>query len=234
MFVSPADFEVVPYAIPSQSGDGVNDSLPPFIEQAEKTNLSDLLGFILYDALVEALPDSYNAEKDYQVNEEVLVEGVIYRSLQTPNLDNPITDNAFWQAQPANKWTKLLNGETYTNSAGKLNKWVGLKELCRPLVFAEYLLNFNDYLSAMGIVIAVPENSTRTDAGVKASQAWNSYAKTACGNTKSFSEVNSLYGYLLSVKADFDVEVTDKGYVDFEEYLNDNFVHPGQMNIFNL
>jgi hypothetical protein len=234
MFTTPEDFKIVPYAIPDQTGDGVNDTLTPFIEKVEADDLIALLGFLFYNAFIEALPEKYNPETDYAVGAKVLVDTAIYESLQTPNVGQPVTNAAFWVAQPADRWTRLLAGATYLNPDGKKNQWVGMKELCKPMVFAEFLLNFSDYVTAMGVVLAMSENAQRQDGGVRASNAWNNYAKLACGSFDYLSNRNSLYGYLISVKDDFNDIAVDGGYTDFEEYLEENFCNPGNMNVFNL
>jgi len=232
-FTTLADFQIVPYSIPSQTGDGAEDTVTPFIAIAEKTNLSALLGFVFHDAFLAALPDRYES-KGYEVNDEVLYNNVIYLCIDTHTVAALPTDATKWTAQAQNRWTKILSEQTYVNSLGKKNKWCGMTELCKPLVFAEFVEKFNDYISSMGVVVATVENAKYADAGIRIADGLNTYCKLSCGAFGYLSEVNSLYGYLYSVREDFNDIGIEAGYKSFEEYLCSEFTNPGNVNIFNL
>lgn len=74
---------------------------------------------------------------------------------------------------------KLVNGVTYTDSAGVSKKWVGLKN---TTTYISPIANYVYYLvqqtrdtssTGLGEMMQQTQNATRTNAGAKTTQAWN-------------------------------------------------------------
>jgi hypothetical protein len=60
MFVTAADFNLIPYSIPNVEA---NNSFQDYVDSAEKMVLESLLGISLYDAFVEGLNTDYPEER---------------------------------------------------------------------------------------------------------------------------------------------------------------------------
>ena len=73
---------------------------------------------------------------------------------------------------------KIVNGTTYTDWAGKQQKWVGLKNTALLSPVANYVYyqvqQVRDTSSTgIGEMMQQTENATRTNAGAKTTMAWN-------------------------------------------------------------
>lgn len=230
MFTTLADFVIPPYVIPQQPEDA--DGKETFLQLQEKEKLTDLLGSLFYKAMkagVEALPAVWSAATDYAVDVLVVVDGDIYKSLQTPNLNKtPEDEAAYWELQPVNKWLRLKVGDVYDDQNGVENDWPGMKAMCVPMLHACYLGGYASYMASLGVAVAEVENGSVVDPNELMSAHWSKYNRIAS------SCRDSLFGYLYNNAENFDEDVTAKGYTSFTDYLASNFELPGFMNTFGF
>lgn len=242
MITTLGDFTVVPYQIPSQVGEGAVDTVQPFIERVEEDALIALLGFPFYRALVaglEALPDIWNEEVEYALNDLVRKGNVIYKSSISANEGNDPEENpVIWEVQPDDKWLLLLEGDTYTWE-GKEYTWVGLHKAFIPMVYAEYLTSFTTFQTSVGTTAPLTENADSASPASAISKAWARYRQLVCKGLNPScrtcnSAVDTLIGYLLANEDVFAGDVASAGWDTFKQYLNDNFKDPGSRNDFNL
>lgn len=220
MFVIAQDFDVQPYLLPNL--DKKPNSFSDFVTAREEEALRQLLGHLLYDEFIEglaALPAEWSAATDYAVDALVVLGDDIWKSLQNPNLNQPVAEGAYWTLEEeANKWLLLKNGgQYYTVTNSQITKrWDGMKKLLKPLIYSDWLAFGYTESTGNGEVKSKVENGTVVSPKRKVVSAFNDYSKMA-GNGKSKS--NTLYGFLI---ANSDL------YPDFV------FGDPGRMNIFNL
>lgn len=130
-----------------------------------------------------------------------------------------LIDQALTSGTPAAKWMNLINGDEYTYN-DKTYKWVGLRKLLIPAIYAEWVGDSFDKLTNIGVGINSKDNFTVISPGVRISRAWNTYSEM-CG--ASYCQQNTLFGYLQANASDF-TEYWD-GY--FNEY-------PGTRNVLDL
>lgn len=252
MFVTAADFNLQPYNFPNL--DKVPTNFAAFIAQEEERNLRELMGNILYDEFVKQvplLPSSWvsNNTPGYAINDLVVYGSDIYKSLVVDNLGViPDSDGTKWELQLANRWLKLMVGDNYLWDTVK-QKWYGMKELVKPLIYALWLRDqINDNVSAAGVVQAETENSKVVGSGIRFGRAFNRYSELAVGmlpsrvisnlgywNRSESYLKNSLFGYLWENSTDFDDLVTDTpAYQTFQNYLSSEFQNPGKVDLFDF
>ncbi len=241
MFVTAEDFDISPYNL---SGlDKVSNSFPDFVDQQEEAELSKLLGVRFWEAFkagVLALPADWISTTDYAVDTLVVSGSKIYKSLQTPNLNQAVSDAAYWVVEPDNRWLLLkVGGLTYTYEGdGKLYKWAGMKALVKPMINSLWVrTSVADRVSSIAVVKAKAENSDVVSANVRICRMWNEYDSIAFDSRKrQFYAVryqNTLFGYLVANATDFDADVVDES-ESFLTYLYESFTPPGRQNIFDL
>lgn len=214
MFVTTPDFDVAPYTLSNLSA--VGNSFADFVTVQEADALRKTMGLLLYDQFMEglaALPSAYNPATDYAIDALAVSGNDIWKSLQNPNLGQPIVEGAYWTlAEEDNKWLLLKNGATYQTS----REWVGMNKMLTPFIYAMW--QDDKYSDSTGVAEAKgkAENADTITPKRKIVRAWNEFSRMT-GNGKS--KVNSLYGFLV---------VNQDLYPDFV------YGDPGRMNIFNL
>ena len=237
MFASITEFRVPPRLIPytSESQAGIE----AFLEGREKDLLVELLGRPLYDELVtywNSLPYEFDAETVYAVDEEVFFGNHVYKCLViTAAGESPTTDPAKWELQTDTKWLKLLYGDPYEYSGITYN-FPGLAESLLEGLYAEYLDKYEAYtVSGNGVTQPYNENSTVVSPDQLICAHWDKYWIACSGDVIGYiSQRNSLYGYLISVEADFVAFAQALGYQSFQSYLDYNYGDPGSKNVFGL
>lgn len=246
MITTLEDYKVVPYTIPEQTGEGAEDAVTPFIDRVEQDNLVALLGFPFFDALasgIAALPDVWDEEAEYVLDDLVRKGSVIYKALGIVAAGvEPSANPGDWEVQPDNKWLKLLEGNNYVwQEDGRQYKWVGLHLALVPMVYAEYLTYFTTFQTSVGTTVPMVENGEGVSPAPTIARSWNQYRKLVCRGTEYLgsclnccSGKDTLIGYLLTNAASFDAEVLAAGWGTFKEYLNSNFKAPASRNEFNL
>lgn len=230
MVVSKTDFDYLPYNIEALQN---NNGFLPFAADVEDKELRSLLGSLFYDAFVAgvaALPAQYVPATTYALGAQVYSGIEIYKSLQANNQGHSVTDGAWWEKQPANKWLKMLKGDSYTYNNIK-QKWAGMVALCKPLVYAHWLkFSIDNTLTVNGVVQAKVENGEVISSEVRFSEAYQDYAIKA---GQSDEDKNSLLTYLLANATSFDVDVEDT-YESFMNYLDIEFEPAEFINDFDL
>lgn len=223
MFVTLSDFLVKPMIIPAT--DDNRTGLESFLSDEEKSLLKKLLGVTFYNLFVEAyneLPEDWSATANYNVDDEVVYGMDIYKSIQAGANKVPPDEPLFWEVQPVNKWLRLITGDVYQVN-GFSNYWMGMKELLKPALFSLYLEEYATNQTGMGLTVPNVENADVVSPADKICKFWNTYVDSVFGNIDSDNDKNSLYGYLVYVKAQFDNDVEDAGYSTFQQYLDLNF-----------
>lgn len=87
--------------------------------------------------------------------------------------------------EPESKWLDIRDGAEYTNSAGIMFKWDGLrneetkKSMIANYVYYWWMRNEVSQTSAVGEVITTTENAVRTSPSVKMSRAWNEMVESS-------------------------------------------------------
>jgi hypothetical protein len=114
---------------------------------------------------------------------------------------------AGWAADyPDQQWLDLFNGARYTYN-GKVRKWLGLVELCKPYVFALHLRDNYDSYTGTGVSVSRLENSEPISPNLRITLAYNK-AVGMIGNADKCE--NTLYGFLTANKASYpDWEFTE-------------------------
>lgn len=232
-FISTEDFNVQPYNLPAKALSGNN--FPDFATRKEEEILRSLLGDLLYEAFVEAwdeLPDLWDEDQIYVVDDEVVYGDSTWKSLTAENSGNTPEEGENWTLLDGeNKWLKLYAGERYTMSGTRSFNWKGMNTMLVPYIYSQWL---ND--TANGV------NVTNTTAIPKAENAEAvSPITTVCREFNNFSAIagnscdmkNTLYGYLYYSGETF-LEDVEEEYSTFIAYLRDNFQNPGEMNPLNL
>lgn len=129
-------------------------------------------------------------------------------------------------AVPAERWTKLKNGEDYVIN-GITYHWDGFEKLFTPYIYAMWLKQTVNSTSANGVLETESENSIKVSPAVKFSEAFNTFSELV-GDYDCLED--TLYGYLYSKNETFAADVTDAGYGDLFDYLNNQFEAPGFVN----
>lgn len=215
MFVVASDFDDFPYNLPDL--DSKANTFAAYVTAKEEEGLRPLLGQLLYDAFVDglsALPAEWLPATDYAVDALVVKGNDVWKSLQNPNVAQPVVEGLFWTIEEEdNKWLRLKNGATYKE--GK-RKWDGVKALLVPYIYSYWVGDQQQNLTGVAVVQGKTENAQPVSSKYKVVNSFNDYSRRA-GNCRS--EFNSLYGFLKDNESD---------------YENREFMDPGRMNVFNL
>lgn len=207
MFTTVSDFDKQPYSIPNAQDD---TDLPAKIDAWEEDLLRPIFGNSLYTeflAGLAALPAAYDDTEDYAVDAEVLSpEGTkVYKSLQTPNEGQPLTDATYWEEVP-NKWLALQYGSSYSYSNNTYT-YAGLKSFLKPYIYYEWLRWNIEYNSGVGIVVPEHENAVAANPKYTLVQTYNRFVGLLGRCYRScfygFSFVDSFYGYLKANPTDY-------------------------------
>jgi hypothetical protein len=117
---------------------------------------------------------------------------------------------------PAEKWTQLKNGATYT-IRGTSYKYSGLKDLLKPFVFHSWLKEYaTTSITLNGVVTVNSDNSTKVSHTYRLVQAYNKFSALV-GNDCEWK--HNFYGFMWANK---------------DTYTTWEFSDPGTKNTFNL
>jgi hypothetical protein len=242
MFVTAQQFDVAPYNIPNLQEDLLT-AFNSYVEQEEEKMLRTLLGDMFYEAFIEALnnlPDAWvnNNNPGYGIGAQVTYGVDVWESLTLNNLNNVPEVGANWQLiEAGNRWLKLAVGTKYTVSA-KTRTWVGMAEMLKPFIYAQWTETNTDNNTGIGMVVAEAENSSVISPTVRICRAWNEFADMTVDQDfirYNFLRVTkgNLYDYLY-YSADVYVNVINTEYDTTQEYLYHNFIYPGKRNTFGF
>jgi hypothetical protein len=106
----------------------------------------------------------------------------LYEELQVALLKLPFSEdtNPPSLLTASQKWVDLVNGITYTNPQGVKKRWDGLKGFNKQSVIAffiymEYLRNYNERFTTVGVVRSDAQNATNYDATPKYIKAYQTF-----------------------------------------------------------
>lgn len=234
-FLSPTDFDVIPYNLANND----NSSFPDFIQKTEDTALKNLLGLSFYTELknqVKLLPAEWVADNapGYAINDKVVFGVSIWKSLVINNLDIEPVEGASWTLVEESVWLKFIKGDYYTYNE-KQYYWEGLVDMLQPLVYSMWLKYTQFSHSKHGMVKPTVENAEVINPAYFIAKGYNDFAAKA-GNC--FNPLNTLWGYLYQTNL-ADASVWDSTfdptfYSSFLDYFQHNFKNPKRMNAFNI
>lgn len=124
------------------------------------------------------------------------------------------------------KWVNLRDGDTY-EYGGYTFKWMGMNKMLIPYVYAMFIRESFDKLTASGVTLngttnAVPgANFTIISPATRITTAQNAFSRMAGG---CYNAANSLYGFLL---AKYETDYTEWSPLSTWE-------DPGKENVFDL
>lgn len=202
LFVSPSDFNVIPYSVANL--DAAEATLQLIIDEVVPATLKKVLGLTLYDQLVagvEALPDAWSAENDYDAPDEVYYGVSIWQALQPiAASDVPPSEGADWTlVQQTNIWLKLRDGSRYrypdaTSTGNKLYVYSGVKPFLIPLVYKTWLERFVfDTQTDAGVIASDLENAGNNGVRDRMVNCANAAARLVGSNAAA---ANTLWGFL--------------------------------------
>lgn len=246
MFVTAQQYDVAPYNIPNLDDEDLLAAFNSFVTQEEERMLRLLLGDMLYEAFVTslaALPSPWvgNNNPGYGIGDQVTYGVDVWESLTLNNLNNAPVEGVNWTlVEAGNRWLKLSVGTKYTVS-GKTRKWVGMAEMLKPFIFAQWLETNTDNNTGVGLVVAETENSSPISPAVRICRAWNEFvdmsARLYCGKTNvdywRGVMVGNMYDYIYN-SSDVYFNVVDSEYSTIADYISNNFVYPGKRNTFGF
>lgn len=201
-FVSPSDFNVLPYSIANLSEDGYAPTLQLMIDEIVPATLKKILGLTLYKEFVEGvdlLPFAWSAEEDYDAPDEVYYGVTIWRALQPiVASDTPPSEGADWTKVEDNVWLKLRDGSEYVypngNGSNVAYEYSGVKPFLIPLVYKTWLERFAfDTQTDAGVVASDLENAGNNGIRDRAVKCVNASARLVGSNAAAR---NTLWGFL--------------------------------------
>lgn len=234
------DFNQIPYNIPDAevtSPDGTivdNTQLTNYINSKVEDVLIKLLGVSIYDSFVsgiDALPSAWATVTVYAIDDEVLFNNFVWKSLVAANTGNSPVEGVNW-TKVENKWLMLRDGVRYYSDPSWV--WGGMKKLLIPYIYALWLRDTHDDHTKVGVVIRTAENATVISPAKRISRAYNEFASTA---GSFYYQRNTLFGYLMYAQTELEhfTDLYDNVvYETFGEYLRKSFQVPGSMNYFNI
>lgn len=231
MFTIAEDF-VAPYQLTNLNQ--VEAGFEAFTNAFEEKALRSLLGDLLYDAMIAALPAAWNEEEIYFVDSLVTFEATKYKSLINDNIGNdPEANPDKWEAQANDRWFLLAFGSTYSY-IGKTYRYKGFNNLLVPYIYSEWLKYNARSQSGVGTTVTSTENSIGVSSAIEIVKGWNDYVELA-GTLQNgmMDQVKTLYGYLKN-SGDTFLDVVVDEWTTFEEYLDNNFEIPEFINEFDI
>lgn len=254
MFVDADDFAVLPYLLPGLTGEGAVNTFPLFVAEQEEVELRKLVGNLFYSAMaaaMNALPADWNGTTTaYLTGATVISAKQVWEALQDIPADAgnvaPVA-GPLWSVvvnPSVDRWVLLRDGADYQIETQPTYNWVGMTKLVKPMIFSLWLKNNTRSVTTQGVVVASMENSELV-LPAEISKMWNIYKQIAVGigtngrqwfgvTWRNYSVVNTFYGYLTAVAADFDDIITDDSYDSFIDYIQQQFCSPGRMNDFDI
>lgn len=178
-----------------------------------------------------AMPDYIDQEEEERLRK--ILGNALYEALIAG-----LPDPDLQPQPPADRWTKLRDGETFVGIDGKTYRWFGLRKALTPYIYSRWLTDNYDTLTDSGVVVSETENATPINPSLRICRAFNKFSDYIgvhrCFYPISYYNYNTLYEYLYSKAADFDDVAQAVGYDQFFNYLFVEFDAPGRMNIFNI
>jgi hypothetical protein len=234
-FVVPSDFNIVPYNIPNLSAE--LDTFLPFVIREEKKELRKILGNMLYDAFMEGLeelPDEWEATNDpgYNLDDLVVYQSDIWKSLQNTNLNNIPEEGAFWTLQPKDRWLELRDGADYLYKT-KTFRWPGFTGdggAFVPFIHSKWIADTALNNTGNGRTDSNLENSIKISPARIIAKHYNEYSRLV-GNRCEL--MDTLYGYLYN-STDKYLDVVVSEYTTIQEYLRCMFQDPERKNWIGL
>jgi hypothetical protein len=231
MFVTVDNFNKLPYQIPNLL-ENDDTTFNQYIQDVEDRDLPESIGGYFYDKLVEALlalPPLYVVGEDTAINDQYVYGNDIWKALAVVQTA-PVAGSDWELIEANNRWLLIKNGASYKYNKRKC-RWLGMEQMVTPLVFASHLRDNAQTVTGTGVVELKSENSKSEDPGQLIFKAMGDYA-TKLGSV--CNQINSLYGYLVSVAVDFDDLFTEDDYGTMLEYLDQEFCASDSENEFDL
>lgn len=202
MFVSPSDFNVIPYSVANI--DANEATLQLIIDEVEAATLKKVLGLTLYDQFIAgiiALPLAWDATLDYDAPDRVYYGVDVWEALQPiAASDIPPSENADWhKIESGNVWLKLRDGSRYSypgvNVQGNvLYEYKGVKSFLIPISYKEWLTRFVfDTQTDAGVVASELENAGNNGVRDRIVNCANASARLVGSNAAAG---NTLWGFL--------------------------------------
>lgn len=143
---------------------------------------------------------------------------------------------------PEQRWVDLRDGVKYIGPNGQIKyTWVGMKKIMRPYIVAMWTKYTYDSNSGIGVVVPKAENGEMKNPSARIVERYNEFSDLVHDDYYeynsgpwSFTNYNTLYGYLYYSGTLYDDVVTPDGYSNFRYYLSENFQCPGRMNVFGI
>jgi hypothetical protein len=224
LFAASTDFATPPFTIPNFTGRTAE--LNPFVDAVEVEGLKELLGLQFYNLMIEgiaALPATWNSTTAYLVGAEKVYGNKIYIALEDNTNVIPSSDASKWEEQPENIWLNLKVGIEYIKY-DKTKEWIGMSSISIPLVVSKYLRYFSTSTTSSGVSKKKVENAKEADPAYVYTDVYNKFVAATC----------NLLDYLIYTDDDFDAVVAPLGYIDMEEYLDENACWPKRVNVFGI
>jgi hypothetical protein len=127
------------------------------------------------------------------------------------------------------RWVKLKDGTDYLYLT-KSYKWVGVKKLLKPYIYAKWTIKESDNQNGSGVSVPKTENSTVISSGQRIARGYNDYSRLSGHNYQMRA---TLFGYLYN-SGELYLDVVSDEYKTIQEYLRFNYKDPGLMNMFSL
>lgn len=233
MFLTAQDFTIIPFNLTNLSE---NDSFATFVTQAEEKYLREVLGNLFYDAFITGLPAyTYSATVATVIGRQYAYGNDIWEALTITTGVTPVEGANWTLAEEDNRWLLLKNGANYDYENARY-KWVGIKEMLKPLVHSLWMEANYIHMQNTGATIPAYQNGTYVHPIDRINKHWNLFQEAACGKYAgdySFNVSDSLYGYLYVNAATYDDDVAPN-FNSFRDYLIHCFSNPGRKNIFDL
>lgn len=184
MFLTPSDFNILPYSIPNLSQ--VVNTFQKYVNAAEEKRLKELLGVELYYEFIEgleALPADWDAATAYIIDEEVSYGVSVWKAISPSTNVEPI-EGTDWTKVRDDKWLKLEKGFVfvYQDSCCRgphTTEWLGVADMLKPYVFYRWTRDTWDNNSGIGVVQAKAENAEVIAPARRLVDAWNDHADKA-------------------------------------------------------
>jgi hypothetical protein len=236
MFVTPDDFNLIPYNIPNLQQ--VTNTFPLYIEEKERRVLSRLLGMPLYLQFVaglKALPPEWEAPPVSYIIGDLVTYGVGVWQALVDGTTTPPVEGTDWTLVEVNYWLRLKLGGSFLYS-DFVHTWVGMKAMLVPYIYSQWLRDTYDSHAGIGIVESKAENANVISPAKRISDAFNEFsimAGTYIAGDPFYDSSYLYYGYQLDSLAGFlyasNYNTTPAPYATWE-----GFVDSGFMNTFGL
>jgi len=243
--ITAQDFNQIPYNVPNAlaqnpaGGVEENEQFNQYIDDKVQETMVKLLGVSLYKSFIaglDALPPNWIGTNTpgYAIDDLAFYNSHVWKSLVDNNLNVVPIEGPSWTMVEDDRWLMLYNGVHDYSFNAYNHSWTGVKKMLIPNVFASWLSDTNDDYTKAGIANRTTENANKLGPAVRITNAYRDFSKRA-GNFNQRD--NSLYGYLIYAQTDLDHYTgfyDDTNYSTFDLYLQNSFVSPGHINIWDL